>query len=159
MHTLDQAETSGLSLSDRSADPERVDLREIAQTGISIIAPLKVLSLGPLSVGFLAVLSATTPTWHRGPLIAQPGGQFAQPMKVPGVVTMAGAQDPLIVSRATKSERSAVGFPSLPLNRLMTEAGALNSNFTPIHVDVPPELQFDIDEVAQPLAPTSLEVR
>jgi hypothetical protein len=83
MLELDDVEHEGLSPVARKAQPELVDLRGVASSGLSMLVPLQFAAIGPISIGLLALATAGGEPWARTPMLVTESGGYSEPIAVP----------------------------------------------------------------------------
>jgi hypothetical protein len=155
---LDDVEHEGLSLLHVVPEAEISDVRDIAGSGLSVIGPMQMLALGPISVGLLGIAAATSEPWESTPMLGALPAGYSEPIAIPSEIAF-GALSPSARRQLSSSRGVATvsrGLPTysettveLPAIELSTEVAA------PVFptVDIAPETNL------VPAPPTSLSVQ
>lgn len=158
MSQLDDVEHEGLSPVAREAQPELVDVREVASSGLSMLVPLQFAVIGPISIGLLAIAAVGGERWDRTPMLVTSPSGYSEPIAVP-VDIARGALSPANTRQLKASPGAWTRSRELPALTISSyEPSALELN---IDVGVPrlPVIEAATDPIPiRPSAPTALSV-
>lgn len=156
---LDDVEHEGISVTAKQAEPQPVDLRDVASSGMSMLVSAQFIAIGPIAVGLMALASSVGQPWDRFPILGRTAGGYSEPLKVPMELAL-GTLTPALRRQMGASESSRTksrGFPALSIRSFEPSA----TDFT-IDIAAP---RMPLIEVASdpplvlPSAPTSLTVQ
>lgn len=108
---LDRAEQENCLLPSTSF--ETLDVRDIVNAGLPIIAYLKILAIGPFSIGMLAIVSAATTPWEHFPLVSEPTSAYTEGIPVPEALLFQTAA-PKASRRVREYTSASLGGNALP---------------------------------------------